>query len=116
MSSTKKGRAMVEFGDKSAAVSKILNNGTIILCNFIWQNSLIKYLFQETALLVEIGLVENPLILRGLWDTKKHSTTTTTKSTNFSSGQLSSVNTNLKSKISSSLSFAAAPDIFVCIT
>jgi len=105
---------MVEFGDKSAAVSKMLYSGTIVLYNFIWQNSLIKYLFQETALLVEIGLVENPLILRGLWDTTKHSTTT--KSTNSSIGQPFSVNTPLKSKISSSLSFASAPDIFVCIT
>lgn len=83
VSSTKKGRAIVEFGNKSAA---------------------------ETALLIEIGLVENPLILRGLWDTTKHSTTT--KSTNSSIGQPFSVNTPLKSKISSSLSFASAPDIF----
>ncbi|XP_011141931.1 dnaJ homolog subfamily C member 17 isoform X2 [Harpegnathos saltator] len=44
VSSSKKGSAMVEFGDKSAA---------------------------ETALLAEIGLAQNPLTLRGLWDTQK---------------------------------------------
>lgn len=31
VSSTKKGRAMVEFGDKSAAVSKMFYSGTIVI-------------------------------------------------------------------------------------
>ncbi|KYN01717.1 DnaJ like protein subfamily C member 17 [Cyphomyrmex costatus] len=47
ISSTKKGSAMIEFEDKIAA---------------------------ETALIAEIGLAENPLKLRGLWDTQKRST------------------------------------------
>ncbi|XP_029159651.1 dnaJ homolog subfamily C member 17 [Nylanderia fulva] len=83
VSSAKKGRAMVEFGDKSAA---------------------------ETALLAEIGLAENPLILRGLWDTRNRSSATTTNSTNV--GKPSPTNTHIKSKISSTLSFSSAPDIF----
>ncbi|CAL1674139.1 unnamed protein product [Lasius platythorax] len=84
ISSAKKGRAMVEFGDKSAA---------------------------ETALLVEIGLVENPLTLRGLWDARNRSSAAT-NSTNSNIGKPSPKNTHLKSKISTSLSFASAPDIF----
>lgn len=80
VSSAKKGRAMVEFGDKSAA---------------------------ETALSIEIGLVKNPLILRGLWGTQKRSNA---NSTNFNIGQ--PVSANFKSKINTSLSFTSAPDIF----
>lgn len=84
VSSAKKGRGMVEFGDKSAA---------------------------ETALLAEIGLAENPLTLRGLWDTRNRSSATT-NSTNSNIGKSSSTNTRIKSKISTTLSFSSAPDIF----
>lgn len=84
VSYAKKGRAMVEFGDKSAA---------------------------ETALLAECGLAENPLILRGLWETRNHPSATT-NSTNSNIGKPSPTNTHIKSKISTTLSFSSAPDIF----
>lgn len=68
-------------------------------------------MFQETALLTQIGLIKNPLKLRGLWNgPQKHS------SANFNIGQLSPAGTHLKNEISKPLSFASAPDIFVCIS
>ncbi|XP_070150363.1 dnaJ homolog subfamily C member 17 [Polyergus mexicanus] len=80
VSSTKRGTAMVEFEDKSAA---------------------------ETALLTQIGLIKNPLKLRGLWNgPQKHS------SANSNIGQLSPAGTHLKNEISKPLSFASTPDIF----
>ncbi|TGZ38065.1 dnaJ homolog subfamily C member 17 [Temnothorax curvispinosus] len=85
ISSTKKGSAMIEFRDKSAA---------------------------ETALQTEIGLAQNPLTLRALWDTQKRS-----------SGVASSANSNVEKPTSpaaahfnstpcGSVSFPSAPNIF----
>ncbi|KAG5331861.1 DJC17 protein, partial [Acromyrmex charruanus] len=85
VSSTKKGSAMIEFGDKNAA---------------------------ETALLAEIGLAKNPLTLRGLWDTQKRSTGAAS-STNSNIGKLIfPATTCLNSTPCASVSFSSAPNIF----
>ncbi|XP_011878613.1 PREDICTED: dnaJ homolog subfamily C member 17 [Vollenhovia emeryi] len=85
VSSTKKGSAMIEFGDKGAA---------------------------ETALLAEIGLVKNPLTLRGLWDKQTRSDISAT-STNSNIGRPTfPATTHLNSTPCASLSFPSAPDIF----
>lgn len=86
VSSTKKGSALIEFQDKNAA---------------------------KTALLAEIGLVQNPLTLRGLWDTQKRSTNTTT-SANFNTGTPTFPATrHFNSTPCASVSFSSAPDIFM---
>lgn len=86
VSSAKKGKALVTFANKSAA---------------------------ETALL-QIGLIRNPLILSGLWrDTRKRSSAPIIKnSTNLNFIEQLSSGTHLVNGISTSLSFASAPDIF----
>ncbi|KAL0108643.1 hypothetical protein PUN28_015241 [Cardiocondyla obscurior] len=83
--STKKGSAMVEFGDKNAA---------------------------ETALLAEIGLAANPLTLRGLWDTQKRSSNTAS-STNYNIGKSTfPAAAHMKSNPCATVSFSSAPNIF----
>lgn len=89
ISSTKKGRAMVEFGDKSAA---------------------------ETALLAEIGLAENPLKLCGLWDTKKSTSAPPSNIASCNAGgttifPVCFANTHLNNS-KPSVSFSSAPNIF----
>lgn len=84
VSSAKKGRAMVEFGDKSAA---------------------------ETALLAEIGLAENPLALHALWDTQKSSSTAGNENYNIRRPMFPT-SPNLANKPNASVSFSSAPDIF----
>ncbi|EFN82951.1 dnaJ homolog subfamily C member 17 isoform X1 [Harpegnathos saltator] len=79
VSSSKKGSAMVEFGDKSAA---------------------------ETALLAEIGLAQNPLTLRGLWDTQKRARHIASNMKPNVGKPIFPVNKSYKSSASS------APDIF----
>ncbi|XP_012527285.1 dnaJ homolog subfamily C member 17 [Monomorium pharaonis] len=87
ISSTKKGSAMVEFKEKNAA---------------------------EMAVSTEIGLAKNPLTLRGLWDTQKRSTNMTSHNANFNTGKPTfPVTTFLNSTPCASVSFSAAPDIFM---
>jgi len=85
VSSAKKGSAMIEFGSKSAA---------------------------ETALLAEIGLAENPLTLRGLWDTQKRSTGATSNANSNIRKSTFPATTHSGSTPSASVSFPSAPDIF----
>ncbi|XP_014479906.1 PREDICTED: dnaJ homolog subfamily C member 17 [Dinoponera quadriceps] len=83
--SLKKGRAIVEFGNKDAA---------------------------ETALLSEIGLAENPLTLRGLWDTRKHSKGVASDK-KFNSGRpIFPANRHTDSEPCASLNCSSAPDTF----
>lgn len=84
ISSTKKGSALVEFGDKSAA---------------------------ETALLIEIGLANNPLTLRGLWDTENSNSATSSANSNIGKPTFPAT-ASFNSTPCASLSFSSAPDIF----
>lgn len=68
--------------------------------------------FQETALLTEIGLAENPLTLRTLWDTKSSTSTANNASSNIGRPMFPA-SINLTSKPCASVSFSSAPDIFV---
>lgn len=76
-----------------------------------------KNKLQETALLAEIGLAENPLTLRALWDTQKSSTSTASNaSSNIGRPMFPAASPNLTGKPCASVSFSSAPDIFVRIT
>lgn len=86
ISSTKKGSAMVEFGDKNAA---------------------------ETALLAEIGLANNPLTLRGLWDTQKRSSDAASSINSNTGKPTFPATVHLNSTPCASLSFSSAPNIFM---
>lgn len=90
VSSTKKGRAMVEFNNESAA---------------------------ETSVLVETGFAENPLVLQGLWeDTKKKFSSTKDIFCKEDYGNkifpAYESSDSKKEKPCVPLSFSAAPDIF----
>ncbi|KAH0946590.1 hypothetical protein HN011_009975 [Eciton burchellii] len=85
ISSVKKGRAMVEFGNKYAA---------------------------ETALLTEVGLIENPLTLHGLWNMQKQSISNTNMNIKSLFPMNNPYSNTIHSKPCSSISFSSAPDIF----
>lgn len=74
-----------------------------------------KCLFQETALLAEIGLAQNPLTLRGLWDTQKRSSDAANANSNIGKPTFPATARNLNSTPCASVSFPSAPNIFVCI-
>lgn len=84
VSSRKKGKAMIEFRSKSAA---------------------------EMALLIEIGSVENPLTLHGLWEMQKHSNNVA-NDVKPTGGPIFPMSTRLSSKPCPTVSFPSAPDIF----
>lgn len=90
LSLAKKGRAMIEFESKNAA---------------------------ETALLTEIGLIENPLTLHALWERQKRSTgTTSSVNPNVGKPLFPTASTHSttahRDKPCASVSFSSAPDIF----
>lgn len=74
-------------------------------------------MFQETAVLVESGLADNPLMLEGLWDVyARKRSTRAASSTNSNVGKPRfPANIRLNSTPCESVSFSSAPNIFVCI-
>lgn len=92
----------------------MFNNGKIKLCIHnpnSRESFLIKCLFQERALLLEIGLAKNPLKLHGLWDGAQKRSTNTASGTNPNIGKPATAHFN--STPCASVSFPSAPDIFV---